>query len=95
MSQVEWDYAPTGNDQIDGVALEDNEDAVVFTEDNLSLIGQKYMKASNFFVAPSRYCSRFPPVKARCAVFFSRLQNGPLFFQARVDFCTGIVSFLT
>lgn len=46
MLQVEWDYAPTGNDEIDGVALEDNMDAVVFIEDNLSLIGQKYMKAS-------------------------------------------------
>ena len=45
--QVEWDYAPTGEDLIDGVPLEDNEDAVVFIEDTPSLIGQKYMKVRN------------------------------------------------
>ncbi|CAN0429948.1 unnamed protein product [Laminaria digitata] len=44
--QVEWDYAPTGDDLIDGVPLADNEDAVVFIENTPSLIGQKYIKAS-------------------------------------------------
>lgn len=47
--QVEWDYAPTGNDLIHGVPLEDNEDAIVFIEDNPSLIGQKYMKVSTWY----------------------------------------------
>eukprot|EP00904_Undaria_pinnatifida_P009447 jgi/Undpi1/5632/HiC_scaffold_2.g00907.m1 len=42
---VEWDYAPTGNDLIDGVPLEDNEDAVIFIENTEALIGQKYIKS--------------------------------------------------
>lgn len=46
MVQVEWDYAPTGEDLISGGLLEDNPDAVVFVEDTSSLIGRKYMKAS-------------------------------------------------
>lgn len=48
--QVEWDYAPTGNDLIDGVPLEDNEDAVIFIENTEALIGQKYIKVNVWFM---------------------------------------------
>lgn len=56
MAQVEWDYAPTGEDLIKGGLLEENSDAAVFVEDTASLIGRKYIKASfPFTVTP--YCN--------------------------------------